>query len=143
MLVRIAESHLRFGHFEHFFYRNQPEKVRELADYAIRHHWPALADDADRYLLWFSDVVKRTATMIARWQAVGFSHGVMNTDNMSLLGLTLDYGPYGFMDDYNPQFICNHSDHQGRYRFENQPMAGLWNLNRLAHALSPYCRPDS
>lgn len=137
MLVRIAESHLRFGHFEHFFYRNQPEKVRELADYAIRHHWPALADDADRYLLWFSDVVKRTATMIARWQAVGFSHGVMNTDNMSLLGLTLDYGPYGFMDDYNPQFICNHSDHQGRYRFENQPMAGLWNLNRLAHALSP------
>ncbi len=137
MLVRIAESHLRFGHFEHFFYRNQPDQVRALADYAIRHHWPELADAPDRYLLWFTDVVKRTARLIALWQSVGFSHGVMNTDNMSLLGLTLDYGPYGFMDDYNPGFICNHSDYQGRYSFENQPTAGLWNLNRLAHALSP------
>lgn len=137
MLVRIAESHLRFGHFEHFFYRKQPENVTALADYAIRHHWPSLVNDADRYLLWFTDVVKRTAVMIAHWQAVGFAHGVMNTDNMSLLGLTLDYGPYGFMDDYNPEFICNHSDYQGRYSFENQPMVALWNLNRLAHALSP------
>ncbi|MFC6379474.1 protein adenylyltransferase SelO [Tatumella terrea] len=137
MLVRIAESHLRFGHFEHFFYRHQPDQVRALADYAIRHHWPELTDAPDRYLLWFTDVVKRTARLIALWQSVGFSHGVMNTDNMSLLGLTLDYGPYGFMDDYNPGFICNHSDYQGRYSFENQPTAGLWNLNRLAHALSP------
>lgn len=137
MLVRIAESHLRFGHFEHFFYRNQPENVQQLADYAIRHHWPQLVGEGDHYQQWFADIVRRTARLIALWQSVGFSHGVMNTDNMSLLGLTLDYGPYGFMDDYAPGFICNHSDYQGRYSFENQPSAGLWNLHRLAHALSP------
>ena len=136
MLMRIAESHLRFGHFEHAFYHQRPEQVRQLADYAIAHHWPHLQDEADKYLLWFSDVVERTATLIASWQSVGFAHGVMNTDNMSVLGLTLDYGPYGFLDDYQPGFICNHSDYQGRYAFENQPMVGLWNLNRLAHALS-------
>jgi len=136
MLMRIAESHLRFGHFEHFYYAGEADKVRELADYAIRHHWPQLQDEADRYLLWFTDIAERTARLIAQWQSVGFAHGVMNTDNMSILGLTLDYGPYGFLDDYNPAFICNHSDHQGRYAFENQPVVGLWNLNRLAHALS-------
>jgi uncharacterized protein YdiU (UPF0061 family) len=136
MLLRVAESHARFGHFEHFFYNGQPEKVRQLADYLIHHHWPALEQEQDRYLLWFSDVVERTARLIAAWQSVGFAHGVMNTDNMSVLGLTLDYGPYGFLDDYQPGFICNHSDYQGRYAFDNQPMIGLWNLNRLAHALS-------
>ncbi|MDF7784807.1 YdiU family protein [Pantoea stewartii] len=136
MLMRIAPSHLRFGHFEHFFYSQQPDKVKQLAEYAIRHHWPHLAEDADRYYLWFADIVLRTARLIAQWQSVGFAHGVMNTDNMSILGLTMDYGPYGFLDDYQPDFICNHSDYQGRYSFENQPMIGLWNLNRLAHALS-------
>lgn len=136
MLLRVAESHLRFGHFEHFFYAGEQEKVRQLADYAIRHHWSQWQDEPERYLLWFSDVVRRTARLIAHWQSVGFAHGVMNTDNMSILGLTLDYGPYGFLDDYKPDFICNHSDYQGRYSFENQPMVGLWNLNRLAHSLS-------
>ncbi|MGR2857107.1 YdiU family protein [Erwinia sp. 1181_3] len=136
MLLRVAESHLRFGHFEHFYYQGQQEQVTRLADYAILHHWPQWQQEPDKYLLWFSDVVKRTARLIAGWQSVGFAHGVMNTDNMSILGLTLDYGPYGFLDDYQPGFICNHSDHQGRYSFENQPMIGLWNLNRLAHALS-------
>ena len=136
MLLRVAESHARFGHFEHFFYHGQPEKVRQLADYLIHHHWPTLEPEPDRYLLWFSDVVERTARLIAAWQSVGFAHGVMNTDNMSVLGLTLDYGPYGFLDAYQPGFICNHSDYQGRYAFDNQPMIGLWNLNRLAHALS-------
>ncbi|MDZ7278616.1 YdiU family protein [Pantoea eucrina] len=136
MLMRIAESHLRFGHFEHFWYGGEPEKVQQLADYAIRHHWPQLQEEADRYRLWFTDIVKRTARLIAQWQSVGFAHGVMNTDNMSILGLTLDYGPFGFLDDYQPHFICNHSDYQGRYAFDNQPMIGLWNLNRLAHALS-------
>ena len=136
MLMRIAESHLRFGHFEHVYYAGEQDKVRMLADYAIRHHWPQLQDEADRYQLWFTDIVKRTASLIAHWQSVGFAHGVMNTDNMSILGLTLDYGPYGFLDDYQPNYICNHSDYQGRYAFENQPMIGLWNLNRLAHALS-------
>ncbi|WP_455819600.1 protein adenylyltransferase SelO [Pseudomonas cerasi] len=136
MLLRVAESHLRFGHFEHFYYQGQQAQVTRLADYAIRHHWPQWQQESDKYLLWFRDVVKRTARLIAGWQSVGFAHGVMNTDNMSILGLTLDYGPYGFLDDYQPGFICNHSDHQGRYSFENQPMIGLWNLNRLAHALS-------
>ncbi len=113
-----------------------------LADYAIRHHWPQWADESDRYLLWFTDIVMRTARLIAQWQSTGFAHGVMNTDNMSILGLTLDYGPFGFLDDYQPDFICNHSDYQGRYSFENQPMIGLWNLNRLAHALSGLLTTD-
>lgn len=138
MLMRIAESHVRFGHFEHFYYRRDPQKVRQLADFVIRHHWPELQNESDKYVAWFRDVVRRTAQMIARWQAVGFAHGVMNTDNMSILGLTIDYGPFGFLDDYQPGFICNHSDYQGRYSFENQPAVALWNLQRLAQSLSPF-----
>lgn len=102
MLIRIAQSHARFGHFEHFYYRREPEKVRQLADFVINHYWPQWKDDADKYILWFRDVVARTASLIASWQTVGFAHGVMNTDNMSILGLTIDYGPYGFLDDYQP-----------------------------------------
>ncbi|WJD48321.1 protein adenylyltransferase SelO [Enterobacter sp. PGRG2] len=138
MMIRIAQSHVRFGHFEHFYYRREPEKVQKLADFVIRHYWPQLQDEADKYALWFNDVVSRTASLIARWQAVGFAHGVMNTDNMSILGLTIDYGPYGFLDDYQPGYICNHSDYQGRYRFDNQPGVGLWNLQKLAQTLSPF-----
>lgn len=136
MLIRIAPSHLRFGHFEHYFHAGQPQQVQTLADYALRHHWPELVEQRDNYLLWFTDVVKRTARLIALWQSVGFAHGVMNSDNMSVLGLTIDYGPYAFLDDYQPDLIGNHSDYQGRYRFENQPTIGFWNLHRLAHALS-------
>lgn len=136
MLLRVAESHVRFGHFEHFYYRKQPEQVRQLADFVIARHWPQLQDQADRYLLWFTDVVERTARLIAHWQTVGFAHGVMNTDNMSILGITIDYGPYGFLDDYQPGYICNHSDHQGRYAFDNQLAVALWNLHRLAQTLS-------
>lgn len=142
MLLRVAESHLRFGHFEHYYYRREPAKVRQLADYAIAHHWPHLQDDPDRYALWFRDVVQRTATLMAHWQTVGFAHGVMNTDNMSVLGLTMDYGPYGFLDDYQPDFICNHSDYQGRYAFDNQPAVGLWNLQRLAQSISMLVTAD-
>ena len=143
MLMRIAESHIRFGHFEHFYYRRDMDNVRKLADYTIRHHWPHLQNEPERYALWFHDVVTRTALMIARWQTVGFAHGVMNTDNMSILGLTLDYGPFGFLDDYQPEYICNHSDHQGRYRFDNQPAVGLWNLQRLAQSLSSFIEVDA
>ncbi|QKJ87016.1 Protein adenylyltransferase [Paramixta manurensis] len=142
MLLRVAESHVRFGHFEHFFYTGQQEQVKQLADYVIRHHWPELVDAEEGYRLWLTDVVQRTARLIAHWQSVGFAHGVMNTDNMSILGLTLDFGPYGFLDDYQPGFICNHSDYQGRYAFDNQPVVGLWNLNRLAHALSGLMTTD-
>ncbi|QLT70470.1 protein adenylyltransferase SelO [Klebsiella pneumoniae] len=143
MLMRVSESHVRFGHFEHFYYRREPQKVKQLADYVIRHHWPQLQDEADKYLLWFRDIVTRTAQTIASWQTVGFAHGVMNTDNMSILGLTIDYGPYGFLDDFQPDFICNHSDYQGRYSFENQPAVGLWNLQRLAQSLSPFISAEA
>lgn len=143
MLMRLAESHVRFGHFEHFYYRREPEKVRLLADYVIHHHWPQFEAESDKYMLWIRDVVTKTAQMIARWQTVGFAHGVMNTDNMSILGLTMDYGPFGFLDDFQPDFICNHSDHQGRYSFENQPAVGLWNLQRLAQTLSPFVAVES
>lgn len=136
MLMRLSKSHMRFGHFEHFYSLQQPEVVQKLADFAIRHYWPHLNDEENKYTLWFKDVVARTASLIADWQAVGFAHGVMNTDNMSVLGLTIDYGPYGFMEDYDPGYVCNHSDPQGRYSFENQPAVGLWDLRRLAQSLS-------
>ena len=136
MLLRVAESHVRFGHFEHFYYRQQPEQVQQLAEYVIARHWPHLAQAPDRYARWFTDVVERTARLMAHWQTVGFAHGVMNTDNMSILGLTIDFGPFGFLDDYQPGYICNHSDYQGRYAFDNQPAVAFWNLHRLAQALS-------
>jgi len=140
MLMRVAESHIRFGHFEHFYYRKQPEQVKQLADYVIAHHWSQLLesepDETRRYQQWFSEVVERTAELIARWQSIGFAHGVMNTDNMSILGLTIDFGPYGFLDDYQPGYICNHSDYQGRYSYDNQPAVAYWNLHRLAQTLS-------
>lgn len=143
MLMRLAQSHMRFGHFEHFYYRREPEKVKQLADFAIRHYWPQWQDAPERYVLWFEEVVIRTGTLIAEWQAAGFAHGVMNTDNMSILGLTIDYGPFGFLDDYDPGFIGNHSDHQGRYRFDNQPAVALWNLQRLAQTLTPFIAADA
>jgi uncharacterized protein YdiU (UPF0061 family) len=139
VLTRLARSHVRFGHFEHFFHRGQKDEVRQLADYVIGEYFPESAGD---YAAWFGEVVKRTAEMIAQWQAVGFAHGVMNTDNMSILGLTIDYGPYGFLDEYDPQFICNHSDEQGRYSFINQPMIAHWNLRALALALSDLIPSD-
>ncbi len=136
MLLRVAPSHVRFGHFEHFYYRREPEKVRELAEYVITRHWPELVGEPDRFTLWLTDVVARTARTIAQWQAVGFAHGVMNTDNMSILVITIDYGPFGFLDAYQPGYVCNHSDHHGRYAFDNQPAVALWNLHRLAQSLS-------
>jgi hypothetical protein len=140
VLTRLARSHVRFGHFEHFFHRGQKDKVRELADHVIAEYFPRHAGD---YAGWYGEVVVRTADLIARWQAVGFAHGVMNTDNMSILGLTLDYGPYGFMDAYDPRFVCNHTDEQGRYSFINQPMIAHWNLRALALTLSDLIPTDT
>jgi uncharacterized protein YdiU (UPF0061 family) len=131
VIVRLAPSHIRFGHFEHFHYAGKPEMVRALLDHVIAEHFPGLSDIA-----FFGEVVRRTAVMVAHWQAVGFAHGVMNTDNMSILGITLDYGPFGFMDGYDPGFICNHTDEQGRYAVINQPGIAHWNLRALAVALS-------
>ncbi|WP_434137505.1 protein adenylyltransferase SelO [Photobacterium leiognathi] len=136
-LIRVSESHLRFGHFEYLFYTQQHEQLTLLADYVIQHHFPELQQAEKPYAAMFEQICSNTAEMIAHWQAVGFAHGVMNTDNMSILGLTFDYGPYGFLDDYNPGFICNHSDYSGRYAFNQQPSIGLWNLSALGYALAP------
>ncbi len=137
MLTRLAPSHVRFGSFEVFYYRDQHEHIATLADYVIEHHYPELAESDDKYLALLETVIARTARLLAQWQAVGFAHGVMNTDNMSILGLTLDYGPYGFVEAYDPDYICNHSDHEGRYAFKNQPQIGLFNVSCLAQALLP------
>lgn len=142
LLVRMAPSHLRFGSFEVFFHRRQYAQLRELADFVLAHHFSELQHQPDPYLALLEAVVKRTAGLMAQWQCVGFEHGVMNTDNMSILGLTLDYGPYGFLDVYDPGFISNHSDHEGRYAFDQQPSIGLWNLNALAHSFLPLLADD-
>ena len=137
MLLRMAPSHVRFGTFEVFFYRQQHEHLKVLADYVIEQHYPHLREAEHPYVRLLHEAAIRTGHLIAQWQAVGWSHGVMNTDNMSIVGLTLDYGPYGFMDQFNPAFICNHSDHHGRYSFQNQPDIGYWNIRALAQSLSP------
>lgn len=138
-LLRMAPTHIRFGHFEYFFYTQQHHLLKTLADFVIEHHYPEYhqLNTTEKYAQWFNDICKRTAHLIAQWQSVGFCHGVMNTDNMSIIGLTIDYGPFAFLDDFNLSFICNHSDHQGRYAYHRQVNIGLWNLNALAHALSP------
>lgn len=138
MLLRVAKSHIRFGSFEFFHYSNEHDRVKNLADYCIENYFPSLLNQNKntRYSLFLSEVVKRTANMIAHWQSIGFAHGVMNTDNMSILGDTFDFGPFGFLDEYNENFICNHSDYTGRYAFNMQATIGLWNLNAFAHALS-------
>lgn len=135
MLVRLSPSHVRFGTFEFFHYSGQYEHVKVLADYVIARHFPHLDGAPEKYARFYAEVVERTARLLAHWQAVGFAHGVMNTDNMSILGLTLDYGPFGFLDDFDPGFICNHSDEGGRYAFGRQPRIALWNLACLGEAL--------
>jgi len=141
VVTRVAPSFIRFGHFEHFSFGNQLELLRQLADHVIDHHYPecretsALAGNVYAGLL--RAVALRTARMVAQWQAVGFCHGVMNTDNMSILGLTIDYGPFQFLDTFDPGHICNHSDHAGRYAFNRQPQVAYWNLFCLGQALLP------
>jgi uncharacterized protein YdiU (UPF0061 family) len=128
---------VRFGSFEHWYYRDKPEELRTLADYVINTFYPELLGAANPYKALLEEVTRRTAQMIAHWQAVGFMHGVMNTDNMSILGLTLDYGPFGFMEAFDPDHICNHTDQHGRYSYANQPPVGHWNCYALGNALLP------
>lgn len=135
IVLRAAPSFLRFGHFEYFHYSGYSERLRELIDYALAHDYPELADAEDPVAAMLEQVIANTAEMIADWQAVGFCHGVMNTDNMSLLGLTIDYGPFAFLDAYDPGYICNHTDQGGRYAFDQQPAIAQWNLIRLAETL--------
>ncbi|KNC97810.1 uncharacterized protein SPPG_06805 [Spizellomyces punctatus DAOM BR117] len=184
MLVRLAPTWIRFGTFELFHYRNEKERVKELADFVVKHHFPDLESpvkDADmddeaktvsvtgykhpptqeslttidartqtpskpegqiiefelnKYARLFQRVIKRTAVLIAHWQAIGFVHGVLNTDNMSILGITLDYGPFGFLDAYDPYWSSNAADKQDRYRFEHQPKIAMWNLSKLGRTLA-------
>ncbi len=147
VVTRVAPSFLRFGHFEHFAHSNQPDALRRLVDFTIAAQFAELQDGRDGLdplHAWLAEVVRRTAAMVAHWQAVGFAHGVMNTDNMSILGLTIDYGPFGFLDGFDPGHICNHSDTGGRYAFARQPNVAWWNLHALGHALKPLCAdPDA
>ncbi|MDN4054944.1 YdiU family protein [Massilia sp. YIM B02763] len=137
VVTRMAPSFVRFGSFEHWHYRNKHEELKILADYVIRNFYPQLEGGDNPYLALLSEVTVRTARMIAHWQAVGFMHGVMNTDNMSILGLTLDYGPFGFMEAFDVDHICNHTDQGGRYSYANQVPVGHWNCYALANALLP------
>ena len=143
MLARTAKSHIRFGNFEYFHYNNKPEHVKALVDFCIHQYPSYFLNTKNSYEDFFRSVVEKTACLIAQWQACGFNHGVMNTDNMSILGETFDYGPYGFMEDYLPSYVCNHSDYQGRYAFKNQPYIGLWNCSALGHALSSLVSEES
>lgn len=142
--VRLARSHIRFGHFEYVCHseRGRADKLIQLLNFTISQHYPHLSCDAAGYKAWFLQVVQDTAKMIAHWQAIGFAHGVMNTDNMSILGDSFDFGPFAFLDTFQEDFICNHSDPEGRYAFGQQPGIGLWNLQRLAQALTPVLASD-
>ena len=138
MMVRVAKTHIRFGHFEYLMHNNKSEFIPILLNHIIENYFPELKESKQGYTDLFEKIVSSTAKLIAKWQASGFAHGVMNTDNMSILGETFDFGPFGFLDEYNPGFICNHSDHSGRYAFNNQPSIGLWNCHALAAALKDH-----
>ena len=133
MIVRTAKTHVRFGSFEKFFYDGLFDRHKELCDYVISQYLPDKEKSNKKYSYLLESIVIKTASLIANWQSVGFCHGVMNTDNMSILGETLDYGPFGFMDNFNPSHICNLSDTSGRYSYQNQPYVGMWNCTALAN----------
>jgi uncharacterized protein YdiU (UPF0061 family) len=141
VVTRVAPSFIRFGHFEHFAARQRDEELRTLADYVIDRYYPACRTtgrfDGNACAALLEAVSERTAALIAQWQAAGFCHGVMNTDNMSILGLTIDYGPFQFLDGFDPLHVCNHSDTSGRYAYHQQPQVAYWNLFCLAQALLP------
>ena len=143
MVLRLAPSHVRFGHFEYFYYSKQPEQLNTLIEHVLTCHFPECREQEQPYLALFRTVVERNAELIAHWQAYGFCHGVMNSDNMSILGITFDFGPYAFLDDFDAQHICNHSDDSGRYSFSNQVPIAHWNLSALAQALTPLIEVDA
>lgn len=139
VVCRVAPSFVRFGNFELFASRGELEHLRALADFVIEQHYPHLGPPSpDTYAAFFDEVCERSAIMVAHWMRVGFVHGVMNTDNMSILGETIDYGPYGWLEDYDPDWTPNTTDRRHRrYRYANQPGVVHWNLTRLANALHP------
>ena len=137
ILTRVAASHIRVGTFEFASRFGTAEDVQSLADYTIARHFPHIAEAEDKYLLMLREVINRQASLIAKWQLVGFIHGVMNTDNMAISGETIDYGPCAFMDAYDPATVFSSIDTHGRYAYENQPKAAAWNLARFAETLLP------
>jgi serine/tyrosine/threonine adenylyltransferase len=142
ILTRIAKSHLRVGTFQYAAQWGTFEDLRQLADYAIRRHYPEIDADENRYLSFLQAVITRQASLIAKWQLVGFIHGVMNTDNMTISGETIDYGPCAFMDTYDPATVFSSIDVQGRYAYGNQPSIAGWNLARFAETLIPLLHED-
>ena len=141
VLTRVAASHIRIGTFQFFAARGGVEKVRDLAEYAIARHYPAIAEAENPFLAFFQAVTDAQASLVARWMNVGFIHGVMNTDNMAISGETIDYGPCAFMDTYAPGTVFSSIDRQGRYAYGNQPEILSWNLTRLAETLIPLVDP--
>src|SRR3970282_1095009 len=139
VVCRVAPSFIRFGNFELFSSQNDLKTLKLLADFTIKYHFPEIKSaNKESYTEFFHEVANKTREMVVHWQRVGFVHGVMNTDNMSILGLTIDYGPYGWLEDYNPNWTPNTTDRENRrYRFGNQPEIALWNLYQLANALYP------
>jgi serine/tyrosine/threonine adenylyltransferase len=142
VLTRVAASHIRVGTFQFFAARGEGDKIRQLADYAIARHYPEVAGAANPYLAFFDAVMAAQARLIAQWMGVGFIHGVMNTDNMTISGETIDYGPCAFMEGYAPGTVFSSIDHNGRYAYANQPLILGWNLARLAETLLGLIDPD-
>ncbi|RNF41263.1 protein adenylyltransferase SelO [Planococcus salinus] len=142
ILTRVASSHLRVGTFQYMAGLRNVEELRILAEYAIERHYPEIADSPDRYLQFLRKVIEQQAELIAKWQLVGFIHGVMNTDNMAISGETIDYGPCAFMDSYDPKTVFSSIDAQGRYAYRNQPLVAGWNLARFAETLVPLLDED-
>lgn len=142
VLTRVAASHLRVGTFQYASVWGTTEDLRALADYALQRHYPSLSADENRYLALLQAVIERQASLIAKWQLIGFIHGVMNTDNMTISGETIDYGPCAFMDAYDPATVFSSIDTHGRYAYGNQPSIGGWNLARLAETLLPLLHAD-
>lgn len=141
VLTRVAASHLRVGTFQYAAARRDEEKVRQLVDYAIQRHYPDIAKADNPCLAFFAAVADAQASLVAKWMCVGFIHGVMNTDNMTVSGETIDYGPCAFMDSYSPGTVFSSIDHGGRYAYANQPKILVWNLARLAETLIPLVDP--
>ena len=137
VLARVAASHLRVGTFEYAAAHGDLALVRRLADHAIARHYPRAAEADNPYLAFFEGVVDAQASLVASWMLVGFIHGVMNTDNMTISGETIDFGPCAFMDAFDPATVFSSIDHGGRYAYGNQPQMALWNLVRLAETLLP------
>ncbi|WP_128113556.1 protein adenylyltransferase SelO [Polynucleobacter necessarius] len=135
--ARLAPSFIRIGHFEHFASLQNTPRLKELADLLINEHYPECKQSQNNYLDLFTRICERNATLAAQWQSVGFCHGVLNSDNISVLGLTMDYGPFGFMDQFQIDHICNHSDQGGRYAYHRQPQVMHWNMACLASAMMP------